>query len=87
MAIYGNNFSVVFDGLLKRFNVTCYQIGKYTDLDQAYLSRLSSGAKTHPSPETIMKISLAFARLCDKITIHDLESLFRSVGLSLFRGR
>ncbi len=85
MTIYDNNFSVVFTGLLKKFGVTCYQIGEYTGLDQAYLSRLKSGEKTNPSPETIMKIGLAFAHFCGKITIHDLESLFRSVGRSLSR--
>lgn len=85
MAIYDNNFSVAFTGLLKRFGVTCYQIGKYTGLDQAYLSRLNNGEKTNPSPETIMKICLALAHYSEKIMLHDLESLFRSVGRSVIR--
>ena len=87
MAIYDDNFSVVFTGLLTRFSVTCYEIGEYTGLDQAYLSRLQSGERTNPSSETIMKIGLALAHFSEKITLHDLESLFRSVGHSLFRDR
>lgn len=85
MTIYGNNFSLVLTGLLKNSGVTCYQIAEYTDLDQAYLSRLKTGEKMNPSPETIMKISLALVHFCKKMTIHDIEGLFRSVGHSLIK--
>ena len=60
MGLYQNNFAEAFSKLIDKFEVTAYQIHQFIHLDQAYLSRLKSGEKNNPSPETIMKISLAF---------------------------
>jgi transcriptional regulator with XRE-family HTH domain len=81
--IYRDNFAKAFVQLLEQSGVTCYQIEGYTGLNQAYLSPLKKGEKSNPSPETIMKISLALAYFSSKITIHDIEGLFRSVGRSV----
>lgn len=81
--LYSNDFSEVFSRLLEKSGVSCYQIHQYTHLDQAYLSRLKNGDKGNPSPETIMKISLAFARLSKNVTVYDIEKLFNSVGRSI----
>ena len=78
--ILSNNFSQTFCGLLEERGVSCYQIGKYSGLDQAYLSRLKSGGRSNPSPETIMKISLALAHLSPQISLYDIQKLFRSAG-------
>ncbi len=59
MGLYQNNFAEAFPKLIAKSGVTCYQIHEFTHLDQAYLSRLKSGGKTSPSPETIVKIGLA----------------------------
>jgi transcriptional regulator with XRE-family HTH domain len=83
MGIYANEFSEVFSALLQKTNVSCYQISQYTHLNQAYLSRLKAGEKQNPSPETLIKISLAFTHFSDKVRLHDIQSLFRSVGRSL----
>lgn len=83
MGIYRNNFAEVFSKLIAKSGVTCYQIHKFAHLDQAYLSRLKSGEKTGPSPETIVKISLAICHLNDKIKIYDIEQLLNSTGRSL----
>lgn len=83
MGIYEDNFSVVFAELLKKSGVSCYQINEYTGLDQAYLSRLRSGERTNPGPETVMKISLALAHFSNRITLYDIDYLFHSVGRSL----
>jgi transcriptional regulator with XRE-family HTH domain len=81
--VYSNNFSVAFSQLLEKSGVSCYQISRFAHLDQAYLSRLKNGTKQNPSPETIVKISLALTRFSDKITVHDIQRLFSSVGRSL----
>jgi transcriptional regulator with XRE-family HTH domain len=84
--LYGSDFSRVFSKLLEKANVSCYAIGAYTGLDQAYLSRLKSGVRTNPSPETIMKIGLALSHLSNRISLSDIDDLFRSVGRSLRTG-
>jgi len=77
--IYHNNFSKVFSQLLKMAGVSCYQISQYTGLTQAYLSRLKTGEKQNPSPQTILMISLALAHFSDKIRIQQIRKLFESV--------
>ncbi len=81
--LYSNNFSEVFSKILEEANITCYQLNNYTNLDQAYLSRLKSGEKSNPSPETIMKISLGLVHCSSKVKLSDIENLFKSVGRSL----
>ena len=81
--IYDTKFSTVFSKLLEKTRISCYQIGKYTNVDPAYLSRLKSGEKDNPSPTIIMKISLAIVNLGNNITIHDIEELYNSVGRSI----
>ena len=83
MGIYANEFSVVFSALLQKTDISCYQISQYTHLDQAYLSRLKTGEKKNPSPETVIKISLAFTHFSNQVRLHDIQRLFRSVGRSL----
>lgn len=82
--IYSNRFCKVFSKLLEKSSVKCYQIHKYTRLDVGYLSRLKSGEKKNPSPETIVKIGLALVHKNNRIRLSDIEQLFRSVGRSLF---
>ncbi len=82
MALYVNDFSEIFSTLLEKSGVSCYHISQYSHLDQAYLSRLRSSKKQNPSPETIIKISLALTHYSDKINLHDIQGLFRSVGRS-----
>ncbi len=83
MGLYHNNFAEAFSKLITKSGVTCYQIHQFTHLDQAYLSRLKSGERDSPSPETIMKIGLAICHFNDKIKISEIEILFKSVGRSL----
>ena len=81
--IYSNDFSEAFSDLLEETGISCYQISQYANLDQAYLSRLKKGQKDNPSPETLVKISLAFSHLSTNVKLHNIERLFNSVGRSL----
>ena len=81
--IYDTKFSTVFSKLLEKTRISCYQIGKYTNIDPAYLSRLKSGEKDNPSSTIIMKVSLAIVHLSNNITINDIEELYNSVGRSI----
>lgn len=83
--IYRNDFANAFSKLLEKAgkSCTCYKIGEYTDLTQGCLSRLRSGERRDPKLGTIFKISLALVHFSDKITLHDVEQLFNSVGRSI----
>jgi hypothetical protein len=83
MALYANDFSKVFSSLLEKSDISCYQISQYTHLDQAYLSRLKTGEKQNPSPETVIKIGLALAHYSKHVQLHDIQNLFKSVGRSI----
>jgi transcriptional regulator with XRE-family HTH domain len=83
MALYANDFSKVFSTLLEEKGISCYQISRYTNLDQAYLSRLKNGGKHDPSPETLIKISLALAHYGNQVKLDDIQRLFKSVGRSI----
>ncbi len=83
MALYANDFSKIFSPLLEKTGISCYQISQYTHLDQSYLSRLKTGEKQNPSPETVIKISLAFAHYGNQVGLHDIQKLFKSVGRSI----
>ena len=81
--LYANDFANAFSRILEESGASCYRIAQFANLDQAYLSRLRSGEKANPSPETVMKICLGLVRASEKATLHDCEKLFRSVGRSL----
>jgi len=83
MTLYASDFSKVFSTLLEKNGISCYQISRYTHLDQAYLSRLKNGGKHNPSPETLIKISLALTHYSNQVQIHDIQRLFKSVGRSI----
>ncbi len=83
MALYANDFAKAFSDLIDKSGVSCYRIGQFANLDEAYLSRLKSGARANPSPEVLVKICLALARFSDKLEITDFESLFNAAGRSL----
>jgi len=84
MGLYGNNFAKTFSDLIDKSGVSCYKIAQFTALNEGYLSKLRSGEKNNPSPEAVMKICLALARLSNKLTLYDFEELFNSVGRSIF---
>ena len=89
MGLYeSNDFPAVFSRLLEKTGTSCYRISEFTHLDEAYLSRLRSGEKKNPGPETVVKIALALAHFSDKVDLYDVEVLLNSVGRSiLFRKR
>jgi len=69
--------------MLQETGLSCYKIAQFTGLDEAYLSRLRSGGKQNPSVEVVMKISLALTHCSGKITIDDVNLLFRATGRSI----
>ena len=83
MPLYSNDFCKTFDDLLINTRISCYRISKYTNLDEAYLSRLRNGGKNNPSAETIMKISLALVHYSPKVSLEDIEEMFRACGRSI----
>ena len=83
VALYSDQFSETIRRLLQKGNISCYQISKFTGIDQAYLSRLKNGEKQKPSTEIMIKISLALVHTSPEIEIYDIESLFNSTGRTI----
>ncbi len=83
MTLYASDFSKVFSTLLEKNRISCYQISRYTHLDQAYLSRLKNGEKHNPSLETLIKVSLALTHYSNQVQLHDIQRLLKSVGRSI----
>jgi hypothetical protein len=81
--LYPNDFSRVFSSLLAKTGVTAYQIAKFTNINEGYLSRLRSGEKRDPSFQIIVKVSIALAHLSPQFALSDAERLFKAVGRSL----
>ena len=87
MGLFSDNFAGVFRDLVEKSGVTRYRIAQYSHVDEAYLCRLMEGEKTNPSPEIVVRISLSLAHLSDKITIYDIDRLFKAIGHPLLRER
>ena len=84
IGVFTNNFTKVFQELLKRSGVSPHKIAKYAHVDEAYIHRLLKGDKKNPSPEMVTRIGFALGKFSDKITIYDLDELLRSIGRTLF---
>ena len=87
---YQSQFTKVFSGILEKYDISCYKLSQYADLDQAYLSRLRNGLKGNPSPEVVIRIGLALVHCNRSIGLSDIEMLFNATGRTLFpksRGR
>jgi predicted transcriptional regulator len=84
VAIYTNDFCKAFAKVLAETGVTCYKISQYSGLNEGYLSRLKSGLKENPSPETIIKICVAIVFHSKGTKLHDIEALFNATGRTLF---
>ena len=82
--IYESQFAKVFSNILGKYDISCYKISKYANLDEAYLSRLRNGLKSNPSPEVVIRISLALVHYSKSIRQIDIETLFHATGRTLF---
>lgn len=90
MPLYSGDFGKAFSKILGLSGASCYEISKYADINEAYLSKLRNGVKNNPSPEAIMRICLAIARCSKegkKVDLYDFDTLFNAVGRSLFTGK
>ncbi len=69
-----NDFASVFRKQLKVTGKSLSFVAEYSGLDRAYVSRLASGAKVNPSPETVCRLYMAL--------IADEALLRQNVGLT-----
>lgn len=83
MTIFSTDFGKILSDILEKNGISAYQISQFSEVDQAYLSRLKSGEKKNPSPETVVKISLAICHTSDKVKLADIARLFNAIGRSL----
>jgi hypothetical protein len=84
IGVFSNNLTKVLGELVKKSGTSGYQISKYAHVNEPYIYHLLKGDKKNPSPEMLIRIGFALARLSDKITINDLDELLESIGHTLF---
>jgi len=82
--VFSNSFTKVFRELVRRSGASIHKISKYECVDEPYVYHLLKGDKKNPSPEIVIRIGFALARLSDKITIDELDELLESIGHTLF---
>ncbi len=72
-----------FKQLLIKCNINAYQIAKETEIDQTYLSKLSSGAIAKPGKDKLIKIAQVLNIEPDKLAtvFRDPESAVQEFGL------
>ena len=87
MSLYSGEFSKAFSALLQENGISCYEVSKYSYLDQAYLSRLKNGERQKPSVEVVVRIGLALAHCSDKVSLYHIDELLKTTGRSLFHGK
>ena len=84
IGVFSNNFTEVFNALMKKSGASRYTLSKYAHIDQAYISRLTRGHSKNPSPEIVIRICFALVRLSSSITIHDFDEILKTIGHTLF---
>ena len=83
IGVFSNNFTRIFREFVKKSGVSSHEISKYAHVDEPYVYHLLKGDKKNPSPEIVIRIGFALARLSDKITIDELDELIESIGHTL----
>ena len=81
------SFAQHFTKLRRKSGKSKYAIAQYTGIDQAYLSRLESGEKAHPSREIVLTIAFALASESDTLSISDIDDLLMSAEYAPLRKR
>jgi hypothetical protein len=79
----GENFSRVLDRSLTDAGASTYLAAELSGVDRPYLHRLRTGAKEHPSRQTVVRVGAALVRLGLDLVIID-ELLAASGHLPIF---
>jgi transcriptional regulator with XRE-family HTH domain len=83
----GNEFSTTLKSLRSKSGKSQYRLAQYSGINEAYLSRLESGARQNPSRDVIMKLGPALASDTSAVSLDDVNELPLSAGYAPLRGR
>ena len=64
-----------------------YRVAQYSDLNQAYILRLESGARGNPSRDVVLMLGLALVEDLDSVGIWDIDELLMSAEYAPLRRR
>lgn len=73
--------------LRRRTDKSRYRLAQYTGIDQAYILRLETGERTHPSRDVVMMLALALVENSEAVTVDDIDEMLLSAGYAPFRRR
>ena len=81
------NFAETLKKLRKRASKSRYRLAQYSDLNQAYILRLESGARGNPSRDVVIMLGLALVEGSDSVAIWDIDELLMSAEYAPLRKR
>ena len=62
-----------------------YRLAQYTGIDQAYILRLETGERSHPSREIVQMLALALVENSQRVDIEDIDELLLAAGYAPLR--
>ena len=80
-------FADMLKKLRSRSGKSRYRLARYCGVDEAYLSRLESGARRNPSRDIVLKLGLALVAGSSAVTIDDVNGLLIAAGCAPLLGR
>lgn len=64
-----------------------YRLTQYSGIDQAYIQRLETGERNHPSRDVVLMLGYALVESSDSVTVHDVDELLLSAEYAPLRRR
>ncbi len=64
-----------------------YRLAQYSGIDQAYIHRLETGERSHPSREVVLMLGFALVENSRSVDIEDIEELLLAAGYAPLRRR
>jgi len=73
-------FSETLTKLREKAKLTRYGLAREADIDDAYVLRLESGERQHPSRDAVLKLGQALMNASPKVSLKDVDRLLNAAG-------
>ncbi len=83
----GLNFGQTLRALRTRSGKSRYRLAQFSGIDQGYLLRLETGARTNPSRDVVLMIGFALVENSSTVSLHDVDELLLAAEYAPLRRR
>ncbi len=80
-------FGAILKRVRERTGKSRYFLAQFTGLNEAYLLRLETGERQHPSRDVVVKLGMALVANTSEVSMHDVNELLLAANYSPLRGR